>query len=57
MVREEVKEQLRKGYDSEKGFIVSVSCDIPISTPLENIDMIMETARACGRYPLQIENF
>ena len=57
MVREEVKEQLRKGYDSEKGFIVSVSCDIPISTPLENIDMIMETARACGRYQMQIENF
>lgn len=56
-VRAEVKEQLRKGYDSPKGFIVSVSCDIPISTPLENIDMIMETARACGKYPLDPANF
>lgn len=56
MVEEEVKVQLRKGYDSEKGFIVSVSCDIPISTPLENIDMIMEAGRKYGRYPLVPQN-
>ncbi len=56
-VEAEVKNQLRKGYDSEKGFIISVSCDIPISTPLENIDMIMKAGRKYGKYPLDPENF
>lgn len=50
-VRQEVKNQLLKGYDSPKGFIVSVSCDMPVKTPLENIDTIIETVREVGQYP------
>lgn len=50
-----VKEQLRKGCGSPKGFALSVSCDIPVQTPLENIDMILEAARKYGKMPLDLE--
>ena len=52
-----MKNQLRKGNDSEKGFIISVSCDIPISTPLENIDMIMEAGREYWEIPIESVKF
>lgn len=54
---ESVKEQLHQAYDSPKGFILSVSCDIPVEAPLENIDMVMDAARKYGKMPWNLELF
>lgn len=37
---------LKKEMKDRKNFIISTGCDLPIDTPLENIDTFMKTARA-----------
>ncbi len=48
----EAKECLRKGYDSPKGFVLSTGCQIPVDSPMENIQTLMDVARSYGTYPL-----
>lgn len=49
-----VKECIRKGHDSKKGYILSTGCQIPMNTPIEKIEMFMEAAKTYGRYPLNL---
>lgn len=50
-----VKECIRKGHDSPKGYILSTGCQIPMHTPIENIEMFMEAGNYYGKYPLDLE--
>ncbi|HBC91742.1 MAG TPA: uroporphyrinogen decarboxylase [Pelotomaculum sp.] len=57
VVAENVKECLRKAYDSPKGFILAMGCGLPIDTPPENLHALLGAARKYGRYPLNPEYF
>jgi uroporphyrinogen decarboxylase len=50
-VEENVKECLRKAWDSPKGFILSVGCGLPITTPPDNVHALVRAARRYGQYP------
>jgi DNA polymerase/3'-5' exonuclease PolX len=41
----EATRSLRESMKDTKNFILSSGCDIPISTPLENIEAFMKAAR------------
>lgn len=49
-----VKECIRKGYDSKKGYILSTGCQIPMYTPIENIELFMEAGNYYGKYPIDL---
>jgi len=51
---ESVKECIKKGYDSKKGYILSTGCQIPMHTPIENIEMFMEAGKTYGKYPIDL---
>lgn len=44
-------ESLRAGWDNPKGFMVMSGCSLPVDTPFENIDSMMDTMREVG-YPV-----
>ncbi|WP_425538848.1 uroporphyrinogen decarboxylase family protein [Microaceticoccus formicicus] len=44
-----VKESIRKGSTSPKGFILSSGCQIPIGTPRENLEAMIYAVRKYGR--------
>ncbi len=46
---------IKKAYDSPKGFILNTGCQIPLDSPIENIQAIMDTARSFGAYPIKPE--
>lgn len=46
---------IRKAYDSKNGFILSAGCQIPMDTPLENIQGLVDAARIYGSYPINKE--
>jgi MtaA/CmuA family methyltransferase len=50
-----VKQCIRKGYDSKKGYVLSTGCQIPMHTPMENIEMFMEAGKLYGKYPMNLE--
>jgi len=56
-VEENVKECLRKGYDSPKGYILAMGCELPIKTPPENVHALSAAVRKYGRYPYNPELF
>ena len=47
-------ESLKAGWDSPKGFMVMSGCSLPVETPFENIDSMMQTMRDVG-YPVKPE--
>ncbi len=49
------KECIRKGYDSPKGYVLTSGCQMPIGTPKENMQALMDAARIFGRYPIDEE--
>lgn len=49
------KECIRKGYDSPKGFVLTSGCQMPVYTPKENMQALMDAARIFGRYPIDRE--
>ncbi|AWI04877.1 methylcobamide--CoM methyltransferase [Clostridium drakei] len=49
-----VKECIRKGHDSKKGYILSTGCQIPMDTPIEKVEMFMEAGKIYGKYPLKL---
>ncbi len=53
-VRLKTLECIRDGYDSPKGYTVMSGCSLPVETPAENIQMMMDTVREVG-YPVQID--
>jgi MtaA/CmuA family methyltransferase len=50
-----VKQCIRKGYDSKKGYILSTGCQIPMNTPMENIEAFMDAGKLYGKYPIDLE--
>jgi uroporphyrinogen decarboxylase len=50
-VEENVKECLRKAWDSPKGYIVSLD-GLPKAAPAENVHAIFDAVRKYGQYPL-----
>ena len=50
-----VKESIRKGHDSKKGYILSTGCQIPMNTPIEKIELFMEAGRSLGKFPINLE--
>lgn len=48
----EVKECIKKSYNSPKGFILSTGCKIPMQTSKENVELFMQAARTYGKYPI-----
>lgn len=50
-VRLAVRGCIRKGWDSPNGYILATGCQIPMGTPLENIDAFMKWGRCYGRFP------
>ncbi len=53
-INKSVKESIRKGYDSPKGYILSTGCQIPMNTPIEKVEMFMEAGRRYGKYPIDL---
>lgn len=49
------RECIRKGHGSPKGFILTSGCQMPMDTPRENMQALMDAARIFGRYPLDEE--
>lgn len=43
---------IKKGHDSKRGFILTSGCQMPMDTPKENMQALMDAARIFGRYPL-----
>lgn len=52
-----VKNCIKDGYDSPKGYLLSTGCGIPINSPIENIDAMMSAARKYGKWPINPNNF
>lgn len=50
-VRDAVINCVLEGYDSPKGYAIMSGCSLPVETPLENIQIMMDTAREIG-YPV-----
>jgi uroporphyrinogen decarboxylase len=57
LVEENVKDCLRRAWDSPKGFILAMGCALPIGTPPANIHALLGAARNFGRLPYQPELF
>ena len=55
LIDESVKECIRKGHNSPKGYIFASGCDITQNVPIENIDVMMKAARKYGKYPIDEE--
>lgn len=54
-VRQSVQECIRKAWNSPNGYILSTGCQIPMNTPLENIDAFMKWGRYYGQHPIDPE--
>lgn len=46
------RECIRKGYDSPKGYVLTSGCQMPVGTPKENMQALMDAARIFGRFPI-----
>ncbi|WML34112.1 uroporphyrinogen decarboxylase family protein [Clostridium sp. OS1-26] len=53
-IRDAVINCVLQGYDSPKGYAIMSGCSLPVETPLQNIQIMMDTAREIG-YPVDIE--
>ena len=49
------RECIRKGYDSPNGYVLTSGCQMPVGTPKENMQALMDAARIFGRYPIDEE--
>ena len=50
-VRDAVVNCVLQGYDNPKGYAIMSGCSLPVETPLDNIQVMMDTAREIG-YPI-----
>ncbi len=53
-VRNAVINAAMEGYDSPKGYVIMSGCSLPVETPLENIQVMMDTTREIG-YPVHAQ--
>jgi len=57
MVEQNVRECLRKGYNSPRGYILAMGCELPIKTPPANVHALSAAVRKYGQYPYRPELF
>lgn len=50
-VRLRTLECIRDGHDSPQGYVVMSGCSLPVETPFENIQIMLDTVREAG-YPI-----
>ena len=53
-VKKEVINCVKQAWDSPKGYVVMSGCSLPVETPFENIEAMMEITREIG-YPIREE--
>lgn len=53
-VRKAVIQCVQQAWDSPKGYVIMSGCSLPVETPLQNIDAMMDAAREIG-YPIDPE--
>ncbi|MCR4436037.1 MAG: uroporphyrinogen decarboxylase family protein [Clostridiales bacterium] len=56
-VEKDVKECLKKAYDTPKGYVLALGCGLPRGTPPENIHALLDSVRRFGQYPFNLDNF
>lgn len=49
-IEKEVKEMVRKGMASSKGYIASTGCEVPIRTPIENVKAFINSSKEIAWY-------
>ncbi len=49
------KDCIKKTYGTKKGYILSSGCQIPMYSPMENIEAMLDAARIYGSYPVDEE--
>ena len=49
------KECIRKGFDAPNGYVLTSGCQMPVGTPRENMQALMDAVRIFGRYPINQE--
>jgi len=49
-IMEEVKNMVKRGIKSKKGYIASTGCEVPIKTPPENVRTFINAAKEVGWY-------
>ncbi|MDO5457339.1 MAG: uroporphyrinogen decarboxylase family protein [Atopococcus tabaci] len=49
-IEESVRQCIEKAYDTPAGFVIAPGCNLPISTPIENVGFFMDAARKYGQY-------
>jgi len=54
-VRAAVHACVRKAYDNPRGLVVASGCSLPVETPFENIDAMLEAVRDIG-WPVNLSN-
>lgn len=53
-IYDSVKNCIKEGYDSPKGFILAPGCQIPMNTSEENIHCFVEAGKKYGKFPINI---
>lgn len=56
-IEREIRKDLRKAWDSPRGFILATGCDTPLNAPVENLYTFMDIARRYARYPVDPARF
>lgn len=54
-IRDAVRHCLSQACDNPKGYTLATGCQIPLGTPVENIQCFASAARTLGRYPIDKE--
>lgn len=49
-IEENVRQCIEKAYDTPAGFVIAPGCNLPISTPIENVGYFMDAARKYGQH-------
>ncbi len=52
-----IKTCFKKAYNSEKGFSIATGCDVPLNTPLKNVDYYMKSCRKYAKCPVNESMF
>ncbi len=54
LIRQMVKDGVKKAGDNPKGYVLATGCEVPINTPHENMMAFLEAGREYSRLPIDI---
>ncbi|MDR1021533.1 MAG: uroporphyrinogen decarboxylase family protein [Synergistaceae bacterium] len=55
IIREDLRNNMKKGAKAPGGFIVSFGCGLPINTPIKNLHSLFDSFREFSKYPFDPE--